>query len=307
MLRGLTGGGASTPPRSLFVEGRGVRLHVNAWGDPDAPVILLQHGMRDHGRSWDAIAAALSTCYHVLAPDLRGHGDSAWACPTGYHLAAFVLDLADIVEALSPGPLAAIVGHSFGGVIALRYTAAFPERLRALCVIEAIELPTVRQFRAAPRTYPDQLRTWVLGERGLRARLPRRYASMEEAVARMREAHPELHPSFVDHLTRHGIRETASGGFEWKYDNAARLRPPDDADGRDLDETLTAIACPVLLAYGDASWIPLPPEERRARLRDHRLTMFPGASHWLHHQARERFLAALVPFLHEQREEIIHA
>ena len=305
MLRGLTT--EPTAPRSLFVEGRGVRLHVAAWGDPDAPAVLLQHGMRDHARSWDAIATELAKSHYVLAPDLRGHGDSNWVCPTGYHLPAFVLDLADAVDALSPRPLTAIIGHSFGGVIAFRYAAAFPERLRSLCAIEAIELPLVRQFRATPKTYPEQLRTWVLGERDLSARLPRRYATAEEAVDRMREAHPELDPALIEHLARHGLRAGSSGGFEWKYDNAARLRPPDDADGRDLDETLAAIRCPVLLTYGDQSWIPLPPEERLARLRDHRLAMFPGASHWLHHQARERFLAALVPFLHEQREEIIHA
>ena len=75
------------------------------------------------------------------------------------------------------------------------------------------------------------------------------------------------------------------------------MRPPEDAHGIDLDEMLDAISCPVLLAYGEDSWIAPPPPERLARLRRHRLVTYPRASHWLHHQARDPFFADLVQFL----------
>ena len=53
-----------------------------------------------------------------------------------------------------------------------------------------------------------------------------------------------------------------AGGWQWKYDDAARLRAPEDADGIDLDQILDAITCPVMLAYGTGSWVPIPSAER---------------------------------------------
>lgn len=293
-------------PRSAFIEIAGSRLHYAAHGDPAAPPLVLVHGMRDHARSWDWIAAALADRWHVIAPDLRGHGDSFHAGASGYGLAAFVLDLADLIDALALATVA-LVGHSLGGAIALRYAAAFPERVRTLCVIEGIELPIVRDERATPTPHPERVRRWAMLERARRERTPRRYASVAEAEHRFAAAHPDYDGETVSHLVRHGLIRGADGAWRWKYDNAARFRAPDDADGGYLDQTLAAIACPTLLAYGETSWIAPPPRARLALLRDHRLVMFSKASHWLHHQSRAPFLAALTPFLDEQPKGHRHA
>ena len=66
-------------PESRFFQSQGLRLHYSDWGNENAPLMLLVHGGRDHGRSWDLIARSLQPHFHVLAPDLRGHGDSDWA------------------------------------------------------------------------------------------------------------------------------------------------------------------------------------------------------------------------------------
>ena len=123
----------------------------------------------------------------------------------------------------------------------------------------------------------------------------------------MREAHPSLEPTTIDHLVEHAVIESGDGGWRWKYDNAARLRAPDDADGSDLDACLAAIECPVLLCYGDASWIAPPPPERLALLRNHRLVTFPGVGHWLHHEARSTFVETLSSFLSTIIESHHHA
>jgi pimeloyl-ACP methyl ester carboxylesterase len=67
---------------------------------------MLIHGLWDHSRSWDWIAEVLARQYRVIAPDLRGHGDGSWASPDGYTHGAYVLDLADVMQALAPGRLA---------------------------------------------------------------------------------------------------------------------------------------------------------------------------------------------------------
>lgn len=283
-------------PESVFIDAGGVRLHVSAWGDPSKPVLFLQHGMRDHSRSWDWIAREFADKYRIYAPDLRGHGDSGWASSGGYALPNYVLDLEDIASALGADRFA-LVGHSFGGAIALRYTAAFPDRVIGYAGIECVELPNMRDYRAEPKSYPDRLRLWIDQERQRRTRQPRHYASLGEAEARMRTENSALPNETIAHLARHAVIVDASGNWRWKFDNTARLRAPEDAEARDLDQMLAAIACPVLLAYGAASWVPLPPPERLALIGLLSLIQFPGESHWLHHTARADFTSALSHFL----------
>lgn len=282
--------------RSSFVDLAGSRRHVVEWGERGAPLIILQHGMCDHARSWDRVAERLARDRHVLAPDLRGHGDSDWSHSGAYALPDYVSDLAGIVEALDVAAFD-LLGHSLGGHIALRFAAAFPEKVRTLAVIEGVELPIVREQRQEPVPYPRRLRQWIEMRRTGRDRSPRYYATVDQAQARMAEQHPGMETEIVAHVTRQGLISEAGKGLRWKYDDACRQRAPDDAHGLDLDDVLDGIACPTLLAYGAASWIPTPPGPRLSRLRDHRLVTFPGASHWVHHEAREPFLRTLEDFL----------
>lgn len=291
-------------PRSLFVDLGGTRRHVVEWGAPDAPVLLLLHGMRDHARSWDPIAARFATKYHVVAPELRGHGDSDWSRDGAYAIFDYVFDLARIVQALDLGAFH-LVGHSLGGHVALRYAAAFPESVRTLTIVEGVELPIIRDQRSKTQSYPQRLRAWTAAQQALANRTPRYYATLEEARDRMAERNPRIDPLIIDHLAHHGVIAVAGRGFRWKYDNACRHRAPDDAHGVDLDEILEAVSCPTLLAYGDESWVPVPPHARLARLRDHRLLNFPGASHWVHHEAQDRFMAALAGFFAETESPAI--
>ena len=69
---------ASGPTSNSFISQR-LKLHYVDWGNRDAPPLLLVHGGRDHCRSWDWVAQELSRDWHVICPDLRGHGDSSWA------------------------------------------------------------------------------------------------------------------------------------------------------------------------------------------------------------------------------------
>src|SRR5262245_60405649 len=70
MTRDLQG-----PASQHYISHR-LRLHYVDWGNEDAPPLLLVHGGRDHCRNWDWVAERLRKDWHILAPDLRGHGDS---------------------------------------------------------------------------------------------------------------------------------------------------------------------------------------------------------------------------------------
>jgi hypothetical protein len=93
-------------PSSSFYISQRLKLHYVDWGNESAPPMLLIHGGRDHARSWDWVARDLRRDYHVIAPDLRGHGDSDWAIGGMYSQSEFVLDVTQLVEALELPPSA---------------------------------------------------------------------------------------------------------------------------------------------------------------------------------------------------------
>ena len=124
------------PTSHSFISQR-LRLHYVDWGNPEAPPLLLIHGGRDHCRNWDWAAERLRKDWHVIAPDLRGHGDSAWSPDGNYPTLPFLYDLSQLIHQLDLAPVT-IVAHSMGGNIAIRYTGIFPENVRKLVAIEGL-------------------------------------------------------------------------------------------------------------------------------------------------------------------------
>src|ERR1700754_4896984 len=102
---------AEIEPVSCHFMSQGLKLHYLDWGNPDKPLLILVHGARDHARSWDWTARALRDDWHVIALDLRGHGDSAWSPDGSYSMPFYVSDLAQLIHQSSDGPVS-IVAHS---------------------------------------------------------------------------------------------------------------------------------------------------------------------------------------------------
>lgn len=93
-----------------------VPLNVASWGDPNQPACLCLHGITANASSWGGLAPRLAERgYRVLAPELRGHGESPKPA-TGYDLATLLADLTASV----PADPVLIIGHSFGGALAQR-------------------------------------------------------------------------------------------------------------------------------------------------------------------------------------------
>ena len=123
-------------------------LHVHEWGDGSGPPLVCLHGVTAHGERYRRLATERwARRFHVVAPDLRGHGRSGYEPP--WSLETHVADLVETVDALGIGE-ADWVGHSFGGRLALELAATHPERVRRIVLLDpAIQiLPHVALFSA---------------------------------------------------------------------------------------------------------------------------------------------------------------
>lgn len=127
-------------PTSHYYYSQRLKLHYVDWGNPSAPPMLLIHGGRDHCRNWDWVAQPLRDDYHIIAPDLRGHGDSEWARGGQYALIDYVLDIAQLLDQLQLFPIT-IIGHSLGGAIACQYSGIYPDRVKQLVAMEGLGPP----------------------------------------------------------------------------------------------------------------------------------------------------------------------
>ena len=286
-------------PSSSFYISQRLRLHFVDWGNESAPPLLLIHGGRDHARNWDWVARDLRRDYHVIAPDLRGHGDSAWAIGGMYSQSEFVLDVTQLVDALQLSHLT-VIGHSLGGSIALQFTGTQPERVSKLVAIEGTGPPPDMLARYADIPTVQRMHNWIESMQQLASRAPRRYPSIEAAAKRMQEENSFLSAEQARHLTVHGVARNEDRTFSWKFDNYVRAFGPYRLD---LEETKTIwarISCPVLLIRGSESWASDPEKDGRIEpFQKVRSVSIDGAGHWVHHDRLDEFLRIVRAFLNE--------
>ncbi|MGB5950146.1 MAG: alpha/beta hydrolase [Parvibaculum sp.] len=287
----------ATGPSSQFYFSQRLRLHYVDWGNEGAPPLLLIHGGRDHCRNWDWVASELKDRYHVIAPDLRGHGDSAWSLGGTYDINDFLYDIAQLIHQRGLAPLT-IIAHSMGGAIALRYAGLYPETVKKIIAIEGLGPSPKMIAERMKGSVEERLDKWVQEMRGLAARQPRRYASVGEALKRMQDENPHLSPERARHLTVHGINQNEDGSYSWKFDNYVRAFSPAGFDEKTTTHLWSRITCPTLLIRGTESWASDPIADGRARhFRNARVVAVEGAGHWVHHDKLEEFMALTNEFL----------
>jgi pimeloyl-ACP methyl ester carboxylesterase len=288
---------SSPGPTSRIYFSQRLRLHYVDWGNADAPPLVLVHGGRDHCRNWDWVAEELSKDWHIIAPDLRGHGDSEWSQDGTYMMAGYVYDLAQLVHQQKLAPVT-LVAHSLGGNIALRYAGLYPEHVAKLVAIEGLGPSPKMLAQRFATGFPDRMRAWIEEQRGLSGRLPRRYPSIEDAWKRMRDENKHLSAEQARHLTQHGVNQNEDGTYSWKFDNYVRSWPPYDMSLTDVESLWARITCPTLLVYGKESWASNPAQDGRARhFQNAEIVTMEGAGHWVHHDKLAQFLALVRQFL----------
>ena len=284
-----------------FLRSGALRIHFRDWGDPALPPLVLVHGLRDHSHSFDDVARGLLDRYHVLALDLRGHGDSETT--PYYAFGHFVLDLHNLVRALRlQRPI--LVGHSMGGELVVRLAGSFPEVASKLVMIEGLGPP--------PRDLETE-RKWTID--GF-ARIDRALAGhpglkdLDAAYDRLRVRNPRLTEHKARELALLGTRTREDGTLEWKFD--AMLTTMAVTDPFDLEFAMSfwrAVTAPTLIVHGAESgefWrnrpggIYLEPDDLQRRLgcfRDVRFVEIPGAGHMVHFDRPRELLTAIRDFL----------
>jgi pimeloyl-ACP methyl ester carboxylesterase len=287
----------SAGPTSRVYFSQRLRLHYVDWGNGGAPPLILLHGGQDHCRNWDWVAQRLRHEWHIIAPDLRGHGDSQWSATGSYTMAGYIYDLAQLIDQQRLAPVT-LIAHSLGGNIALRYAGVYPEKVKALVSIEGLGPSPKALAERARLTIDERMRKWIDLEHNLAGRLPRRYASIEDAFRRMQAANKHLSHEQALHLTQYGVNQNEDGTFSWKFDNYVRVWPPYDMQVEEVQQLWARITCPTLLVYGKESWASNPQEDGRARhFQNARVVSFEGAGHWVHHDRLDAFIDEMRAFL----------
>ena len=120
------------PQRQTFTS-NSMEISYLQWSDRGIPLLLL-HGMADHALVWSSLGDYLSSNYQVIAPDLRGHGESGKPA-TGYHFQDYIGDLRALINHLG-WTQAHILGHSWSAKIAAIWATQQPEVFKSLILVD---------------------------------------------------------------------------------------------------------------------------------------------------------------------------
>lgn len=286
------------PVSRRIALGTGLGYHLFEWGAGDSSrdhTVILVHGFLDLAWGWTRVAAAgLGQRYHLIAPDMRGHGDSDWVGAGGYyHFLDYVADLEDLIGQVGRSRVS-LVGHSMGGSICAYYAGTYPERIDRLAMLEGLGPPE------SGDSLPGRVKTWIDAWRRVRDRQPRSYASIEEAALRLRKNDSLLDEGLAMELAEHGTREGEDGLRRFKHDPLHTTTAPMPYRAAVAAEFWRAIDCPVLLIDGSESVFRHAVGEfdkRAACIANHRRVTIDGAGHMMQRHQPERVAAALLDFL----------
>ncbi|MBE2244763.1 MAG: alpha/beta hydrolase [Burkholderiaceae bacterium] len=294
--------------RSEFVTLRGLRSHLNVWGDaslvtPERPAVVMLHGWMDVGASFQFVVDAMDPDRYVIAPDWRGFGQSEAPAADCYWFPDYLGDLDALLDTLLPRQQIDLVGHSMGGNVAMLYAGVRPQRVRRLVNLEGFGMPD-----APPQLAPRRYLQWL--DELKEPRQLRSYPSLEAVAERLRKTNPLLRPEFAAWLAPRWSRrevDAASGEVRWVLlaDPAHKLTNPVLYRKDEVMACWKLVSAPLLWVDGDRTdlekwWAGrYSAEEFHARLavvarvEKHRLS---PAGHMLHHDQPQALAERLTAF-----------
>ena len=256
-------------PTSRTLDTNGLRLHYLDWGNSEAPPVVCVHGYTSSAQAFNAMARRLCDRAHIIALDVRGHGESQWSPEGAYRYADQAGDLAAFVDRLGCDRIV-LIGTSMGGRIAMAYAVEHSQRLRALALNDI-----------GPDTERGSSRiTTMVGSR------PDSFPSLEAALEYRRQTSPITagRPLEDQRETALGVlRQGPDGSWGWKMDPAyieQRLtrapQPPPVSWG-----ALATIPCPTQIIWGTDSDVLSEAQARRMveTLPKGELVTVPGVGH----------------------------
>lgn len=211
----------------------GRELSAIVWGD-GPPELVLIHGGAQNAHTWDTFALALDR--PVIALDLPGHGRSSWREDGRYRPSSMARDVAVAVRALAPSA-AAVVGMSLGGLTAIALSAASPELVRRLVLVDIT--PGVDATKSAA------IVNFVAG--------PPTFASFDELLARTVAFNPTRSEQSLRRGLLHNAVELDDGTWAWRHHMGRGGTSSEPGDFGALWDDVGRIAVPLMLVRGSTS------------------------------------------------------
>lgn len=241
-----------------FVTLNGLRIHYLDWGSEGKPPLIMLHGIGRVAHSFDHIAPRFQSTYHVIAMDLRGHGDSQWSPEGAYLVEDYVKDLEAFVNRLDLHGVI-LLGNSTGGRVVQVYAGMHPERVARLVVEDVGPQRTNEIASGFARRVEQEDKGW---------------SSEDELVASLMRNGGRVSEELQRNYAHFGSKRRQDGRIVWKRDpNLVKGFVPTD-----LWRFVSKIQCPTLYILGGASSI-VPPETQkqlRETLPDCKIIIMPG-------------------------------
>ncbi|MDP3894626.1 alpha/beta fold hydrolase [Nocardioides sp.] len=254
------------------------------------PALLLLHGLGCDHRTWSEVITPLSRRYTVIAPDLLGHGESAKP-RADYTLGGYANGMRDLLTVLGIDK-ATVVGHSFGGGVAMQFGYQFPERTERLILVAsgglgpevspAIRAITTPGFHQAMGvlTLPGLRHLGIAGMRAL--------ASSPLSATRDLAEVADIFDSFKDPAARAAVRHVVRAVVDWKGQVVTMA-----------DRAYLTQAMPMCVVWGrDDMVLPVSHASNAAALAPGaRIELIPNAGHFPHRDHPERFVKIINHFI----------
>jgi pimeloyl-ACP methyl ester carboxylesterase len=254
--------------RTLDVHATRLRYQVGGPQGVDGTAVLLVHGFAGAGANFALLAPLLARTHRVVVPDLPGHGCSA-ALPALPSLAGFADRVAAVAEQEGTAP-AVVVGHSMGGVVALRLAARRPDLVRGIVLAAAAGISTTTRLAEAFLAATSVIRPARQLARGRRriARSPRLRALTFDGMSTSDGA---------------AMSERAALGFLAASGLHTELVAPARALAReDVRRDLELVRCPALVLWGARDrQVPIDDAFEYARRLRAPLRVIPDCGHLL--------------------------
>jgi esterase len=270
----------SQQPAERFITVNGLRIHYLEWGSTDKPPLIMLHGIGRVAHTFDHIAPQFASRYHVMAVDMRGHGDSAWDPKGAYLVEDYVKDIEGLAQQLRLRNIV-IWGNSTGGRVAQVFAGLHPD------LVAAVISEDVGPER--PREIADGMtvRLKQEDERG--------WASEAELLAQQKSSSPRTGEDILRAYVHYGSKPRADGRIIWKRDPAI-------GNGfvpTELWRFVREIKSPIIYVLGGRSTIV--PATTQAELRkvlpQAQIVTILGAGHYPSEENPSEFLAIVDKFL----------
>jgi esterase len=267
-------------PADRFVTVNGLRIHYMEWGTPGRPPLIMLHGIGRVARTFDHIAPHFADKYHVLAVDMRGHGDSAWDPKGAYLVEDYVKDIEGLAQQLRLRNIV-IWGNSTGGRVAQVFAGMHPD------LVAAVISEDVGPER--PREIADGMtnRLKQEDERG--------WASEDELFAQLKKGSARTGEDILRAYVRYGSKRRPDGRIIWKRDPAI-------GNGfipTELWRFVREIKSPIIYILGGRSTIvPAETQEQlKKTLAQVQIVTIPDTGHYPSEEKPKEFLTTVDKFL----------